>query len=56
MKHLTLKGLEASGSLEVRWDGGGATHVEMGLGWGAEMWDVSSQMVDGEEQGMEYGV
>jgi hypothetical protein len=39
MMHLTLKKLEAPGSLEVRWGGGGAIHVEMGCG-GEEVWDV----------------
>jgi hypothetical protein len=33
MMHLTLKRLEAPGSLEVRWDGGGDIHVET-KGWG----------------------
>jgi hypothetical protein len=32
MMHLTLKRLDAPGSLEVRW--GGGIHVEMG--WGEE--------------------
>ena len=39
MMHLTLKTLEAPGSLEVRWGGGGGTHVEMGWG-GEEVWYV----------------
>jgi hypothetical protein len=39
MKHLTLKRLEAPGSLEVRWGWGGDIHVEMGWG-GEEVWDV----------------
>jgi hypothetical protein len=34
MMHLTLKKLEALGSLEVRWGGGGDIHMEMG--WGEE--------------------
>jgi hypothetical protein len=38
MMHLTLKRLEASGSLEVRWGGGGNINVE--IGGGEEMWDV----------------
>jgi hypothetical protein len=38
MVHLTLKRLEAPGSLEVRWDGGGNIHVE--TGGGKEVWDV----------------
>jgi hypothetical protein len=36
MMHLTLKRLEAPGSLEVRWGGGGGNHVEM-EGWGGWM-------------------
>jgi hypothetical protein len=39
MMHLTLKRLEAPGSFEVRWDGGGGIHVEMGWG-GEEVWDM----------------
>jgi hypothetical protein len=39
MMHLTLKRLEAPGSLEVRWGGGEDIHVE--TGWGGQgMWDV----------------
>jgi hypothetical protein len=34
MKHQILKRLKASGSLEVRWSGGGGIHVEMGDGGG----------------------
>jgi hypothetical protein len=53
-KHLTLKRLEAPGSLEVRW--GGGIHMEMGWS-GVEVWDVEqSRRVDGEGRGMEYGV
>ena len=37
--HLTLKRLEAPGSLEIRWGRGGDIHVEMGWG-GEEVWDV----------------
>jgi hypothetical protein len=37
MMHLTLKRLEALGSLEVRW--GGGIHLETGCG-GDEVWDV----------------
>jgi hypothetical protein len=37
MMHLTLKRLEAPGSLEVRWGGGGGIHLEAGRG---EVWDV----------------
>ena len=56
MMHLTLKRLEAPGSLEVRWGGGGGIHMEMGWG-GEEVWDVEQSeggWVGG--QGMEYGV
>jgi hypothetical protein len=38
MMHLTLKRLEAPGSLEVRWDGDGDIHMETGAG--EEVWDV----------------
>jgi hypothetical protein len=33
MMHLTLKRLEAPGSLKDRWDGNGGIHMETG-GWG----------------------
>ena len=52
MKHLTLKRLEASGSLEVRWDGGWEHPHGDKVGWGGGvgcggwMWG----------RGMEYGV
>jgi hypothetical protein len=39
IKHLTLKCLEALGSLEVRWDGGWGNHMKMGWG-GEEAWDM----------------
>jgi hypothetical protein len=40
MKHLTLKRLEATGSLEVRWVGA-STWRWGGVGWGGEeVWDV----------------
>jgi hypothetical protein len=39
MMHLTLKRLEAPGSLEVRWGGSGDIHMEMRWG-GEEVWDV----------------
>jgi hypothetical protein len=55
MKHLTLKRLEAPGSLEVRWGGGGGIQVE--TGWvGEEMWDVEQTEGEWGGQGMEYGV
>jgi hypothetical protein len=38
MRQLTLKRLEAPGSLEIKWGGGGETHVETGVG--EEVWDV----------------
>ena len=46
MMHLTLKRLEATGSLEVRWGGGGDIHMETGWG-GEEVWDVEQSKVDG---------
>jgi hypothetical protein len=39
MMYLTLKRLEASGSLEVRW---GGINMEMGYG-GEEMWDMEQE-------------
>jgi hypothetical protein len=51
MMHLTLKRLEAPGSLEVRWGGGGDTHVDIGGGRRYGMWN--SQRVVG---GIKYGV
>ena len=39
MMYLTLKKLEAPGSLDVRWGGGWGIHVETGCG-GEEVWDV----------------
>jgi hypothetical protein len=46
MMHLTLKRLEALGSLGVRWGGDGGIHVE--IGWGGERCEIwSSQRVDG---------
>jgi hypothetical protein len=37
--HLTLKRLEAPGSLEIRWVEGGGIHVKTRWG-GQEVWDV----------------
>jgi hypothetical protein len=55
MMHLTLKRLEASGSLEARY-GGGWRHPH-GDRIGRRCRMLSSQRVDGRgEQGMEYGV
>jgi hypothetical protein len=39
MMHLTLKRLEAPGSLEVRWGGEWGIHVETGWG-GEEVWSM----------------
>jgi hypothetical protein len=57
MKHLTLKGPEAPGSLEVRWDGRDrGIHVKKGWG-GEEEWDVEQsedRWGGGREWNMEY--
>jgi hypothetical protein len=46
MMHLTLKRLEAPGSLEVRWGGGwGHSHGDRGVGRRYGMWN--SQRVNG---------
>jgi hypothetical protein len=56
MMYLTLKGLEAPGSLEVRSGGGEGIHVETGWG-GEEVWDMEqSDGGWGGGAGMEYGV
>jgi hypothetical protein len=39
MIHLALKRLEPTGSLEVKWGGGGGVHMETAWG-GEEVWDV----------------
>jgi hypothetical protein len=53
MMHLTLKRLEAPGSLEVRWGGGRGIHVEMR--WGREeVWDVEKS--EGGWGGVENGI
>jgi hypothetical protein len=55
MMHLTLKRLEAPGSLEVRWGGGGIAMWRWGvMGRRCRMW--SSWRMEGEGQRMEYGV
>ena len=54
MMHLTFKRLEAPGSLKVRWGRGWGHPCGGGVGWGGGI-DVE-QRVDGEGQGMEYGV
>jgi hypothetical protein len=56
MMYLTLKRLEAPGSLEVRWAGvGGGIHLEMGWDRG-EVWDM--EQLEGRWEGhrMEYAV
>ena len=53
MMHLTLKRLEAPGSLEVRWGGGGGIHVERGCG-GEEVWDV--EQLEGGKGGAGDGI
>jgi hypothetical protein len=56
MMHLTLKGLEVPGSLEVMWGEGGDIHMEIGCG-GEEVWDVEqSEGRWGWGWGMECGV
>jgi hypothetical protein len=55
MKLLTLKRLEAPGSLEVR-RGGGWGHPHGDGVRGEEVWDVQQLEVDGDGRGMEYGV
>ena len=51
--HLTLKRLEAPGSLEVRWDGVGSMYMETwrwgGVGKRCEIW--SRLWVDGGSRG-----
>jgi hypothetical protein len=43
MMHLTLKRLEAPGSLEVRWGGGWGIHVDTGvMGRRCGMWSIWS--------------
>ena len=55
MMHLTLKRLEARGSLEVGWGWGGGIHME--TGWdGEEVWDVEQLEGGWEGQGIEYGM
>ena len=57
MMHLTLKRLEAPGSLEVRWGGGGEgwghPHVDRAVGRRYGMWN--SQRVNARF-GIKYGV
>jgi hypothetical protein len=53
MMHLTVKRLEAPGSLEVRYGRGGGTHVETGWG-GEEVWDV--EQMEGIWGGMGNGI
>ena len=53
MMHLTLKRLEAPGSLESRWGGGRGIHVETGCG-GEELWNV--EQLEGWREGVENGI
>ena len=53
MMHLTLKRLEAPGSLEVRWDGAGDILVETGDG--EKVWVVEQSEV-GPGEGIKFGV
>jgi hypothetical protein len=53
MMHLTLKRLEAPGSLEVRW--GGSWGHPSGNRGGENVWDVESEGGWGG-QGIDYGV
>ena len=55
MMHLTLKRLEASGSLEVKWDGVGSIHSVTGTGE-EEVWDMEQSEGGWGRLGMEYGV
>jgi hypothetical protein len=54
MMHVTLKRLEAAGRLEVRWGRGWGHPLGDGVGRRCGMWN--SRRVDGEAQGIEYGV
>ena len=56
MMHLTLKRLEAPGSLEVRWGGGRGIHVETGCGEEEEVWDVEQSEGGQGGVGIKYGV
>jgi hypothetical protein len=53
MMHLTHKRLEAPGSLEVRWGGGGGIQVD--TGGGEEVWNVE-QSKGGWVGGLKYGI
>jgi hypothetical protein len=52
MTHLTLKRLEAPGSLEVRCSRGGDGDIHMETGGREEVWDMEQQ----EGEGIKYGV
>ena len=54
--HLTLKRLEAPGSLEVRWGGGGGGSIHVETGWGGEQVWHEEQSEGGFGGGMECGV
>jgi hypothetical protein len=56
MMHLTLKRLEDSGSLEIRWGGGWGHRCREWVGWGGSCGMWNSWRVDEEEQRMEYVV
>jgi hypothetical protein len=53
MMLLTLKRLEAPGSLDVRWCGGGGIHLETGWG-GGKVWDV--ELTEGGWRGGEWNM
>jgi hypothetical protein len=58
MMHLTLKTLEAPGSLEVRW-GGGMGHSRGDIRCGEEVWNVEQSKGGwggGREWNMEYKI
>jgi hypothetical protein len=47
--HLSLKRLEAPGSLEAWWCQGGGGHILVEMDYMEELWDQNSQRVDWEE-------
>ena len=56
MMHLTLKRLEAPGSLEVRWGGGWGHPRGDGVGWEGDVGCGALGAWMGVGWGMEYGV
>jgi hypothetical protein len=52
MMHLTLKGLENPGSLQVRWGRARDIHVETGVGRKYGMWIIGGWT----GQGIKYGM